>query len=70
MEYGNKTLQGRHHSLFQNELRATYLLSEKFNLWGSAGVLYRSLKTEIETQRNVFFNVSLRTSIGNRYYDY
>jgi len=70
MEYGNKTLQGRHHSLFQNELRATYLLSEKFNLWCSAGVLYRSLKTEIETQRNVFFNVSLRTSIGNRYYDY
>jgi hypothetical protein len=69
-EYRNNTTQGLHHLLFQNELRATYLLSEKYNLWASTGLLYRSLKNDIETQHNVFFNVSLRTSIGNRYYDY
>jgi hypothetical protein len=69
-EFRNTTAQGLHHILFQNELRVAYLLSEKYNLWASASVLYRSVKTPYEKTENLYFSVALRTAIGDRYYDY
>ena len=69
-EYHNYMIQGVRNTLFQNDIRIAYHLSEKYNLWASLGYLHRVHRNEFSVNTSSYVYVSIKTAISNRYYDY
>ncbi|MDB5228739.1 MAG: protein involved in gliding motility RemB [Bacteroidota bacterium] len=68
--YGNYFLQGVKTRLISVEARGGYLINPKINLSAEAFVNYRYQKNILFKQQNLFFGISLRTNIFNRYTDF
>jgi hypothetical protein len=68
--YGNYFLQGVKTTLINTEIRGGYLINPKINLAAEAFVNYRYQKNAFVKERNLFFGVSVRTNIFNRYTDF
>ena len=68
--YGNYFLQGKKSTLINVEARGGYLINPKINLSAEAFINYRYQKVENFKQNNLFFGISFRTNIFNRYTDF
>ncbi len=68
--YGNRFLQGRRLNLMNVEVRGGYLINPKINLSAEAFLHFRQQKTDFYKQNNLFFGISLRTNMFNRYTDF
>lgn len=67
---GQYFLQGLKTRLINAEVRGGYLINPKINLSAEAFINYRYKKNELVKENNLFFGVSLRTNIFNRYTDF
>lgn len=70
LAYGNSFLQGERTKLINVEARGGYLINPKINLSAEAVINYRYLKNETTKINNLFFGISLRTNLTNRYTDF
>lgn len=68
--YGNYFLQGVKTKLLNLEVRGGYLINPKINLSAEAFLNYRYQKNEFIKQNNLYFGISLRTNLFNRYTDF
>ncbi len=68
--YGNYFLQGVKTRLINAEVRGGYLINPKINLSAEAFINYRYQQNKFVTQNNLFFGISLRTNLFNRYTDF
>ncbi|MEZ5026942.1 MAG: hypothetical protein R2739_10240 [Chitinophagales bacterium] len=68
--YGNYFLQGIKTNIINVEARGGYLINPKINLSAEAFINYRYQKTDGIKSNNVFFGISLRTNLTNRYTDF
>lgn len=68
--YGNYFLQGLKTRLINVEARGGYLLNPKINLAAEAFVNFRYQKNELFKKTNLFFGISVRTNLFNRYTDF
>jgi hypothetical protein len=68
--YGNYFLQGVKTRLMNTEIRGGYLINPKINLSAEAFVNYRYQQNQFNKQQNLFFGISLRTNLFNRYTDF
>ncbi|TXH55498.1 MAG: hypothetical protein E6Q89_06660 [Bacteroidia bacterium] len=68
--YGNYFLQGVKTRLVNVEARGGYLINPKINLSVEAFVNYRYLKNKFQSRQNLYFGISLRTNMFNRYTDF
>ena len=69
-DYDNYIGQGIKTTLIYNNISASYLINPAYNLNFSVGYINRNLSTDTDTHTTNYFYLGLRTSIGNRYYDF
>lgn len=69
-DYGNFVGQGIKTKLIYNNISASYLINPAYNLNLTIGYISRNLSTDTDTHTTNYFYLGLRTSIGNKYYDF
>ncbi len=69
-DYDNYVGQGIETRLLYNHISASYLINPAYNLNFSIGYVNRNLKTNADTHQTNYFYVGLKTSLGNKYYDF
>lgn len=68
--YNHSLLQGVRTDIFYTRMQASYLLSEKFNLWAEVGYIFRNRTNILERKLTNYIYVGLKTNLWNRYTDY
>lgn len=69
-DYDNYVGQGIRTKLIYQNINLSYLINPAYNLNFSIGYTNRNLSTDTETNTTNYFYLGLRTSIGNKYYDF
>jgi len=67
---GQYFLQGLKTRMINAEVRGGYLINPKINLSAEAFINYRYKKNDLMKESNLFFGISLRTNLFNRYTDF
>jgi hypothetical protein len=68
--YGSKTMQGIKTKYFYNQLTAGYLINPANRLGVEASIAYRSRKSSIVNESEVYFSFGIKTSLYNLYHDF
>lgn len=69
-DYDNYVGQGIKTTLIYSNINLSYLINPAYNLNFSLGYTYRNLKNDEGTATTNYIYVGLRTSLGNKYYDF
>jgi hypothetical protein len=69
-DYGNFIGQGIKTTLLYNNISISYLINPAYNLNFTVGYINRNLKTDANTHTTNYIYFGLKTSIGNKYYDF
>lgn len=69
-DYDNYVGQGIKTKLIYQNINLSYLINPSYNLNFTIGYTNRNLITDTETNKTNYIYVGLRTSIGNKYYDF
>ena len=69
-DYDNYVGQGIKTTLIYNNISASYLINPAYNLNFTIGYINRNLSTDADTHATNYIYIGLRTSIGNKYYDF
>lgn len=69
-DYGNKIGQGIKTNLFFANLRLSYSLVPRSNLYAETGMIYRKETNTVENNSTTYFYLGLRTNIMNNYRDF
>ncbi len=68
--FGSKTMQGIKTKYFYNQLTAGYLINPANRLGVEASIAYRSRKSSIVNESEVYFSFGIKTSLYNLYHDF
>jgi hypothetical protein len=69
-QYGDKTLQGIKTKYFFNQLTVGYLINPANRLGIEASLMYRSRKSSIVNQSELYFSFGIKTNLYNIYHDF
>lgn len=69
-QYNNTIAQGIKTNISYYSLKVSYLIIPQSNLRVEAGVYYRTLSSEIRSERGAYIYLGIKTSVFKRYYDY
>ena len=68
--FGSKTLQGIKTKYFYNQLTGGFLINPANRLAIEASLIYRSRKSSVVNESEVYFNFGIKTSLYNLYHDF
>lgn len=69
-DYNHELGQGVKTKILYTQLKASRLLSEKINLWGEVGYVYRRRKNAQAFEQNNYVYIGIKSNLWNRYTDY